>query len=280
MSSLFALLLFAALVTAAALAFVADGQRTRLRWVLRGELLLVWLTFAFSLLQIGQRTALTVVTRGAARQPQLVDGAVGQVGTLLVSLGGPLLLVTALCLWALLASREKGAAPVEKKRKRLAAKLSIVQVPGRDLDDVKQLFEEYARALDFELGLPLEGFQEEIRTLPGSYSAPRGRLLLARINGQPAGCVALLGGDGFAEMKRLFVRPDFRHAGLGRTLAEAALSAASELGHPRTRLDTLPAMREAIGLYRSLGFTERTPDSSAPSACSLFFERDSVRADS
>ena len=83
-------------LTAAALAFVADGQRPRLRWALRGELLLVWLTFAFSLFQIGQRTALTVVTRGAARQPQLVDGAVGQVGTLLVSLGGPLLLVTAL----------------------------------------------------------------------------------------------------------------------------------------------------------------------------------------
>ena len=81
---------------------------------------------------------------------------------------------------------------------------------------------------------------------------------------------------GLAEMKRLFVRPAFRHAGLGRALAEASLAAAAELGCARTRLDTLASMREAIGLYRSLGFVER-PAPQAGSQGPLFFERESRR---
>jgi len=283
LSSLFALLLFAALATAAVVSFVGERFRARLRWALRAELLLVWLAFVFSLRQIGLHTALALATfghdrgRGAVGPPPVFESALGQVGTLLISLGGPGLLVTFLALWALRATRAPSAPAEKKKKKRSSARIAAVRAAGRDLDEVRRLFDEYARALDFELGVPLQGFQDEVRGLPGAYVAPGGRLLLARIGGQAAGCVAVLRGeDGLAEMKRLFVRPAFRHAGLGRALAEASLAAAAELGCARTRLDTLASMREAIGLYRSLGFVER-PAPQAGSQGPLFFERESRR---
>jgi len=127
----------------------------------------------------------------------------------------------------------------------------------------RELFLEYAESLEFSLCF--QNFDKELAELPGKYGPPEGRLLLAEWEDQHecAGCVALrrLGaekdGDGICEMKRLYVRPRFRGKGLGRVLAERIMSEAREIGYARMRLDTVePRMKDAVAMYRKLGFKE------------------------
>jgi carbonic anhydrase len=117
------------------------------------------------------------------------------------------------------------------------------------------------------------GFAAEIDGLPGRYAEPKGVLLLASLDGRPAGCGALRKiAPGVCEMKRLYVEPQTRGSGLGRALALALIGAGRELGYHTMRLDTLPFMESAIALYRSLGFRqiERYDANSPPDA--LYFE--------
>jgi carbonic anhydrase len=150
--------------------------------------------------------------------------------------------------------------------------IARVEEPGAQLEEVRALFLEYAQSLGFSLCF--QGFDEELRALPGMYAPPRGRLLLAIEEGSPAGCVGLHEWDGpAAEMKRLYVRPAFRGHGLGRTLTEAALSEARALGYRSVRLDTIPSlMQSAIALYRELGFREIPPYRANPIPGALYFE--------
>jgi putative acetyltransferase len=123
------------------------------------------------------------------------------------------------------------------------------------VDDVRRLLEEYQRELDVDLCF--QGFEEELRSLPGAYGARRGRLLAAYRGREMVGCVALRELDrDTAELKRLFVRPDARGSGLGRRLVNRVLDEASGLGYRRVRLDTLPSMTAARSLYRDLAFRE------------------------
>lgn len=142
---------------------------------------------------------------------------------------------------------------------------------AEDLAQARTLFGEYSE----QVAEPrcFAAFGEELASLPGEYAPPEGRLFLARGDGQAAGCVAMRRQDErSAEMKRLYVREPFRGSGLGRTLAKLIIAAAREQGYTRLVLDTLPKMRDAIALYRSLGFRETGPYSPAPTPGARFFE--------
>jgi GNAT superfamily N-acetyltransferase len=126
---------------------------------------------------------------------------------------------------------------------------------AESIDACRALFVEYQQGLG--VSLCFQGFDAELAALPGAYARPRGRLLLARIVGEPAGCVAMRAlSDSDAEMKRLFIRPQYRGMGLGRVLAECVIDEARGLGYRTLKLDTLPGMAEAQHLYRSLGFVD------------------------
>ena len=124
------------------------------------------------------------------------------------------------------------------------------------------IFREYGASLAVDLGF--QQFEAELAALPGEYAEPGGHLLLAYVGGELAGCGAMrqLPDCDYAnacEMKRLYVRPDFRRYGLGRLLAQALLDEGRRAGYSAMLLDTLDDMEAARELYASLGFVEIPP---------------------
>lgn len=164
---------------------------------------------------------------------------------------------------------------------------------------VRALFEQYARSLD--VSLCFQGFDQELATLPGDYATPHGGVWLARAGDAAVACVALRplaaasavtphpaaaahshahrdleahpDAEPVAELKRLYVTPQARGAGLGRWLAATALEHARAAGYRRVKLDTLAGMNEARRLYASLGFVPCAPYYPNPLAGVLYFER-------
>jgi ribosomal protein S18 acetylase RimI-like enzyme len=136
----------------------------------------------------------------------------------------------------------------------------------------RELFLEYAQSLGFSLCF--QNFDKELAGLPGDYSPPDGRLLLAEYDGQLAGCVALHKLEpGICEMKRLYLRPQFRGKGLGRGLADHIIAEARQIGYQRMRLDTVePVMKDAVAMYRRIGFKEIAPYCANPIAGALYME--------
>lgn len=125
------------------------------------------------------------------------------------------------------------------------------------------LFRAYAATLPIDLAP--QGFSRELDSLPGVYGPPGGELLLAKRGDHVLGCIALKPlTPGVAEIKRLFVRPRERKAGLGKALVTAAIAAARQMGYGEIKLDTLPSMEGAIALYRGFGFAPIAPYGSHP----------------
>ena len=140
-----------------------------------------------------------------------------------------------------------------------------------EVEQVRTLVLEYAGSLGVDLCF--QGFEREMREFPGEYTPPEGRLLLAMSGEEPAGCVGLRPMEpGACEMKRLYVRPRYRGQGLGQQLARAVIAEARTLGYAVMRLDTLPSMKAAIGMYRELGFQPIAPYYRNPVEGALFFE--------
>jgi GNAT superfamily N-acetyltransferase len=171
----------------------------------------------------------------------------------------------------------------EPKRFRIEQVTTAAQVRA-----ARDLFLEYANSLGFSLAF--QNFEHELRTLPGDYAPPHGRLLLAYLDDAPVGCVALhewkrpaegqpekpLAGaltDPVCEMKRLYVRPAARGHALGRILVERLIKEARAIGYKRMRLDTVePIMTRAVLLYRDMGFQEILAYRENPMKGTLYFE--------
>lgn len=151
--------------------------------------------------------------------------------------------------------------------------LTIVPaVASAEIERVRALFREYEQSLGVDLCF--QGFAQELASLPGAYAPPRGRLLLALDGAEPVGCVALRPlGDDVCEMKRLYLRPTLRGRGAGRQLAERIIAEARAIGYRAMRLDTLPAMKDAIAMYERLGFRPIAPYYANPVPGTRYLER-------
>lgn len=142
-------------------------------------------------------------------------------------------------------------------------RIELVPAEGDEaVSAVRELFREYAASLGIDLCF--QNFEHELATLPGEYAPPHGALLLALVDGEPAGCVAMrplpeADHANACEMKRLYVRRAFRRFGLGRLLAQQLMDLATQAGHSCMLLDTLDDMEAARELYASLGFVEIPP---------------------
>ena len=135
--------------------------------------------------------------------------------------------------------------------------IEIIHASSDDhIKQAKLLFIEYASSLDFDLCF--QNFDKEIDEMPGKYSPPDGRLLLALSDDEYAGCIALRKiEEGICEMKRLFVRPEFRSQQIGKLLTDKIIDEARTIGYTKMRLDTIEnKMKEAVNLYKSYGFYE------------------------
>jgi len=151
--------------------------------------------------------------------------------------------------------------------------ISIFQAASpAQIAQARELFLEYAQTLGFSLCF--QNFDKELAELPGDYAPPPGRLLLAEYDGQLVGCVALHKlGSGICEMKRLYLRSQFRGKGLGRALAERIIAEARQIGYRQMRLDTVePMMKDAVAMYRRLGFKETAPYRPNPIAGAMYME--------
>lgn len=161
-----------------------------------------------------------------------------------------------------------------------ATDLATISAPltPADHDAIKSLFREYAESLGFSLAY--QEFDQELADFPGKYAAPGGALLLARVGAEAAGTVALRKLDnGVCEMKRLYVKPAFRGRrtvdgrSIGRALAEDIVAIGRERGYQRLRLDTITGkMRQALTLYRSMGFVEIPPYYTSPIPDTAYLE--------
>lgn len=121
--------------------------------------------------------------------------------------------------------------------------------------EVRKLFLEYKTWLGFDLSF--QSFKHEVSTLPGKYSPPTGAIFMAMLNKNIAGCIALRPLEhSICEMKRFFVRPQFRGKGIGRHLAEISIKKAKDIGYTKMCLDTHNSFKAAIAIYQSLGFKE------------------------
>jgi ribosomal protein S18 acetylase RimI-like enzyme len=142
----------------------------------------------------------------------------------------------------------------------------------KDITEIKKLFNEYAESLNFDLCF--QGFDEELASLPGKYAPPDGFILLAEQDAKIAGCIALRKLDeGTCEMKRLFVRPEFRGLKIGKKLCDELITRAKLMGYKKMRLDTIKEqMKDAIKLYKSYGFIEIPPYYYNPQKGVIFME--------
>lgn len=139
-------------------------------------------------------------------------------------------------------------------------------------EDAKALFREYAASLTIDLCF--QGFDEELETVHHQYGPPMGALVLAYAGDRAVGCAGVRSkGGGIAELKRMYVQPEFRGHQLGRLLLERSISMARDLGYEKLRLDTLASMTGARRLYALFGFETIPAYYTNPHADTIYMEK-------
>jgi len=147
---------------------------------------------------------------------------------------------------------------------------NCIVTAAEDVAIVQELWTEYWATLG--LSGDFQGFARELASLPGYYAPPAGRLLLAWVDGAPAGTGALRPlGEAACEAKRLYLRPAYRGLGLGRMLLDRLIAEARSAGHREMFCDTLPSMLQAQRLYADYGFTPTAPYAADPTPGALYF---------
>lgn len=147
-------------------------------------------------------------------------------------------------------------------------------------DETALLFSEYTSLLteidgSFQQYLELQNYSEELANPQKKYSPPDGRLYLARCDGKLAGCIALKKIDALScEMKRLYVRPQFRGSHIGSVLVRRIIEDARSIGYERMMLDTFPSLKSAIQLYKKYGFHEIPCYNNNPMKDALYMQLD------
>lgn len=163
---------------------------------------------------------------------------------------------------------------IDERRRQINKSGKFRYIEAGNATEFKQaadLFLEYADSLGFSL--EFQDFDRELADIPGDYAAPDGCILLAYSDEIPVGCVALRKLDtDVCEMKRLYVKPEFRYMGIGKTLSEKIVEKARSTGYGKMRLDTVASMTEAISIYRSMGFRVIEPYRFNPFNDAVFME--------
>lgn len=161
------------------------------------------------------------------------------------------------------------------QKMKCAIELSFAK-SEQDIEAVRGLMREYLVWHQFrysesrdqlEKHVDYEAHELAIDRLPGEYDSPKSCFLMARRGHDALGCVALRDlGEGIAEMKRMFVRPQAQGSGVGKRLATSLLKIADGLGYATMRLNTGPLQTEAVNLYQKLGFKVIKPYYDLPPA--------------
>ena len=141
------------------------------------------------------------------------------------------------------------------------------------MNTIRQLFREYEKELNENLCF--QDFETEVKEPLKKYGPLSGDLLIAYWNHEAAGCIALtkMNESGVCEMKRLYVKPEFRKYKIGKKLVETLLDAAVEKGYTTMRLDTLKKLQPAIKLYENYGFKNCSPYYHNPLPGVVFMEK-------
>lgn len=151
-------------------------------------------------------------------------------------------------------------------------------------EEVKTLFSEYTDMLiegdsSFRDYLEVQNYDEELEHLESKYGLPSGRLYLAYYEGELAGCIGLRKIDGQScEMKRLYVRPQFRGNHIGDYLVKRIIEEAKEIGYSYMLLDTLPFLEDAIHMYKKYGFYEISNYNDSPMDTSIYMKLELKKA--
>ena len=145
----------------------------------------------------------------------------------------------------------------------------VPAVCGGNLAAVKALFQEYWDSFGFTPCF--QNFDSEMAALPGKYEPPQGRLALALVGGEPAGCIALRPIDAMrCEAKRLYVKPRFRSQGIGKALLDWVIAEARSAGYTEMVGDTMPVMERAISMYERIGFERTEPYGNEATAGAIY----------
>ena len=151
-----------------------------------------------------------------------------------------------------------------------------IKLAYNNKNEIRELFEEYTNMLiesseKMAEYLKIQNYDYEIENLEYKYGMPKGRLYLVSVDGKVAGCIGLRDmGDDCCEMKRLYIRPEFRGYKLGHLLANQIIDDAKSIGYKYMYLDSLTFLKSAVGLYKTFGFSEIEPYIDTPLEESIF----------